>query len=84
MIQELQLLQDASNEIKNLREQNRVMAMRLEVFDSMLAVFNGRPPQRSMQTNSNDVLWWIEQYIKTNEPGKPKTHTDGKHKKLRP
>jgi hypothetical protein len=61
-----ELLQRASNEIKGLRSQNQLMAARLEVFDSMMLLFTS-DPQRSGGTMSPDIVWEIDRAISVDE-----------------
>lgn len=41
----LELLHEANNEIKNLRQHNREQAIRLKMFDDMMLVFNTKPKE---------------------------------------
>lgn len=61
-----ELLQRASNEIKGLRSQNQLMAARLEVFDSMMLLFTSMP-QRSGGMMSPDIVWEIDNAISVDE-----------------
>lgn len=61
-----ELLQRASSEIKQLRSQNQLMAARLEVFDSMILLFTSMP-QRQGGLMSPDVVWEIEKAISVDE-----------------
>lgn len=59
---ELQLLQEAANEIKALRMQNKLMAVRLEMFDNCMMLFNSRPIE-SGRGMSPDIVWEIEKRV---------------------
>lgn len=63
------LLQRAANEIKCLRNENKIMAARLDTFDKMIAVFNAQP-ERQGGAFSPDVIYEIEKHI-TDELSKP-------------
>lgn len=58
----LQLLQEAAQEIKNLRSQNQLMSARLEMFDNMMAVLHTDVARKS-QGMSPDLVWEIEKFI---------------------
>lgn len=62
MEEELQMLREAANEIKNLRRQNELMSARLDVFDSMMAVLH-TPIATKSQGMSPDLVWKIEKYL---------------------
>lgn len=62
MKDELQMLREAANEIKNLRRHNELMSARLEVFDSMMAVLH-TPIATKSQGVSPDLVWEIEKYL---------------------
>jgi hypothetical protein len=62
MKEETQMLREAAMEIKNLRRQNELMAARLDVFDSMMAVLH-TPIAMKSQGMSPDLVWEIEKYL---------------------
>lgn len=62
MEDELLMLREAANEIKNLRRQNELMSARLDVFDSMMAVLH-TPIATKSQGMSPDLVWKIEKYL---------------------
>lgn len=57
-----ELLQRASSEIKGLRSQNKLMAARLDVFDSMMLLFTSMP-QRTGGGMAPDIVWEIDRAI---------------------
>ena len=61
-IQQERLLREALLEIKWLRRQNELMGARLEMFDSMMNIFNARPPQIGA-LHKPDVAYDIEKYL---------------------
>lgn len=58
-----QLLQEAANEIKQLRARNEVMAARLDMFDSMMALLHTDVSIKS-RGQSVDLVWEIEEHLK--------------------
>lgn len=62
-----ELLQRASNEIKCLRSQNQLMAARLDMFDSMMAIFNAQQMSRSGGMMSPDIVYELDKAIKAEE-----------------
>jgi hypothetical protein len=60
------LLQRASNEIKTLRSQNQLMAVRLDMFDSMMLIFTS-VPQRQGGLMSPDIIYEIEKAIEADK-----------------
>jgi hypothetical protein len=60
------LLQRASNEIKTLRSQNQLMAARLDMFDSMMLIFTS-VPQRQGGLMSPDIIYEIEKAIEADK-----------------
>ena len=61
-MEELEMLREAANEIKNFRRQNELMSARLDVFDSMMAVLH-TPIATKSQGMSPDLVWKIEKYL---------------------
>lgn len=57
-----QLLQSAANEIRSLREQNKSMGSRLEVFDNLMLLFKTEPsfPRMGM---GEDLVYKIEKTL---------------------
>lgn len=73
---EVNLLKRTVTEIKSLRNQNTIMQARLEVFDSMMAVFNNKPMKGWGNMESNDILKElelaiVEESIKIKDGDKP-------------
>lgn len=66
MSQEQDRLQRASSEIGMLRNQNQLMAARLDMFDSIMLIFNTPPAYRN-QGMSPDLIWEIEKHLKAQE-----------------
>lgn len=62
-MENLELLQRASNEIKNLRSQNQLMAARLGVFDDMMMLLKATPVYPGYGAMSPDVVYEIEKAI---------------------
>lgn len=58
-----QMLQRAVDEIKMLRDSNRIMSIRLKMFDDMMQLANMEPPQRGY-AHSIDFVQEIETYLK--------------------
>lgn len=65
-----ELLQRASIEIKGLRSQNQLMAARLEVFDSMMLLFTSTPAYRGGGM-SPDIVYEIDNAIEREPPAMP-------------
>ena len=66
MEQSIDLLKQATNEIKNLRWQNELMQARLGVFDNMMALLNTRV-ERGGKAMSPDLVYHIEKFIAAKE-----------------
>jgi len=66
MKEELQMLKEATFEIKNLRRQNELMRARLDMFDAMNAILHTQVASQS-QGMSPDLVWQIEKFIAANE-----------------
>lgn len=62
MTEEIQLLKEASFEIKSLRRQNEIMSARLEMFDSINAILHTQVATKN-QCYSPDVVCAIEEII---------------------
>lgn len=62
--QEVYLLRAASGEIKSLRRANELMAARLEVFDSLMLMFN-TSPNRSGGLMSPDLVYEIDKLLES-------------------
>jgi len=65
MKEELQLLQQASNEIKHLRSKNELMKARLDMFDSVMSILHTEVAQKN-QGMSPDLVFEIDKFIETN------------------
>jgi hypothetical protein len=63
---EIELLKDASNEIKQLRSQNNHMAARLDMFDKCILLLTANI-QGNNQGMSPDVVWAIDKFIASQE-----------------
>lgn len=63
MTTELILLKQAVAEINRLRRNNQLMAVRLQVFDSMVAMFEGSPRNQQGSQMSPDLVYDIEKWI---------------------
>lgn len=64
MEKEKQLLINAVHEIRRLRNDNLLMAARLEMFDAINAILHTKPAERS-QGVSPDLVWEIEKFIES-------------------
>lgn len=64
MNKELDLLQIASNEIKQLRNQNNIMRTRLDMFDNCMLLLTANI-QSNQQGVSPDITWEIDKYIES-------------------
>ena len=71
MQEELQLLKEATFEIKNLRRENELMRARLDMFDAMNAILHTQVAIRS-QGMSLDLVWQIEKFVASKEAEQPK------------
>lgn len=65
------LLQEASFEIKALRQRNAIMSARLEMFDAINAMLHTRVAEKS-QGMTRDVLFDIEKHLQENPLATPK------------
>ncbi len=71
--QELSLLKSAVSEINQLRNQNKVMSARLEMFDNVMLLFRTNTDRGGM-CSSPDIVWEIESYFKKQEEKAEKLH----------
>ena len=62
MEKELQLLKSASIEIKNLRRSNDIMAARLDMFDSCMALYK-TTTYNSCGGMAPDITWEIDGFL---------------------
>jgi len=63
-MENLQLLQRALGEIKALRNQNRLMSARLEMFDNMMCLLHSEPVKSSGQRMAHpDIAYELEKAI---------------------
>lgn len=60
------LLQRASNEIKQLRQQNASMAARLDMFDKCMDLFYAQQNRGNMGMGE-DITWQIKMLIEASE-----------------
>lgn len=58
----LDLLNEAVNEIKSLRQANSVMGARLDMFDKMMLLFQSTPAQPG-QGWAPDIVYTIQKHI---------------------
>lgn len=61
----LQMMQEASSEIKNLRRSNELMAARLEVFDTMMRLFHSPPVYNQSGLMHPDIVYEIDKYLES-------------------
>lgn len=64
MDEQLQMLDEANREIKILRQHNFIMQQRLDVFDSMISVFNARPSS-SDTGMAPDITYAIDKLLES-------------------
>lgn len=57
-----QLLQQASDEIKQLRYENQMMSARLEVFDNVMLLFKSYPRETGIIAKP-DICYDIKKYL---------------------
>ncbi len=67
MTKELQLLQDASKELKTLRQRNNYQSGRLQMFDDMMLLLRTAPGYGTSQGMGEDLVWQIDQHISEQE-----------------
>ena len=65
---EFVLLKQAASEIRVLRNQNQIMAARLEMFDNMMLVLHTEPARKG-QGMSPDLAWEIDRFIEKEGQG---------------
>lgn len=58
--QDVELMTSAAQEIKNLREHNRHMSTRLEMFDKMYSLFTADSGRRDGMCSGNDIVRNLE------------------------
>lgn len=58
-----ELLERASSEIKFLRAQNQAMATRLEIYDNMMLLFTSSPRHSGTGLMSPDIVYELDQTI---------------------
>lgn len=63
---EIELMRDAMHEIRVLRQQNTILAAKVEVFDSMMCLLHATPATRN-QGASIDVAWQLQKAIEAAE-----------------
>lgn len=68
MEKELDLLKQSVFEIRTLRNQNQLMAARLDMFDSLMSVLH-TDVARKGQGMSPDLAWEIEKFIEKEGTG---------------
>lgn len=66
MSEEIQMLKEATFEIKSLRRQNELMRARLDMFDAMNAILHTHVASRN-EGMSPDLVWQIEKYVASKE-----------------
>ncbi len=66
MTTEIELLQRASNEIKQLRNQNQLQGVRLAMFDDCMKLLNAHQPSNAMGYGE-DIAWAIDKHIAESE-----------------
>ena len=66
MKEEIRLLQEANYEIKSLRERNKLLSARLDMFDKMMIVLHTEPARESKGGMSPDLVAEIDKFIETN------------------
>lgn len=64
--EEKYLLQDAAAEIKQLRQANQAMGLRLQMFDDLMLLFRTGPAYQGIAM-SEDVVYKIEKAIVSDE-----------------
>lgn len=62
---EKELLQMSLNEIKYLRERNKIMAARLDMFDAVMSALHGQPATQRDGLMHPDVVYEIEKQLAT-------------------
>lgn len=62
MTNETMLLQQAAEELRQLRKQNEIMSARLEMFDKCMLLLH-TPPSYQNQGMSPDLVWEIEKHL---------------------
>lgn len=75
MSREIELLRQASIEIKSLRRQNEIMTTRLTMFDQVMSLFNADSPNRNGMSMMPDVTWEIDKVVETFNTGEKKSDT---------
>lgn len=60
------LLKSAVGEIEGLRNENKFMAARLQVFDSMMMIFHASPNYNNTAMSPN-LVWEINKFIESNK-----------------
>lgn len=58
-----ELLERASSEIKHLREQNKLTGARLDVFDSIMLIFGTQPAYRGQGMMHPDIVYELDKAI---------------------
>lgn len=61
---ETKLLKESVNEITDLRRQNELMSARLQMFDSMMLMFN-TAPNYGNRGMGEDLVWKINKHIES-------------------
>jgi len=62
---EKKLLEMALSEIRGLRNKNRLMAARLDMFDAVMSALHGQPARESGGLMEPDIAYEIEKHLKS-------------------
>lgn len=75
MKQELDLLKSASAEIKSLRVANNLMSARLQMFDSIMAIFHAQSGN-NVSGMSPDLVYAIDKFLEAQQSEKSNSKED--------
>lgn len=60
---EKELLTRALSEIRGLRERNKIMSARLDMFDAVMSALHGQPARESSGLMHPDIVYEIEKHL---------------------
>lgn len=63
----IMLLEQAHEEIKNLRRANYEKSLRLQMHDDMMMIFKAEAPRSGCCDNSQDISYRVDKFIRSNK-----------------
>ncbi len=82
MSESIRLLKSAVNEIRQLRQQNQLMSVRLQMFDDVMTLLHADSGRRNGIAMSPDLTWEIEKFMETQDKPVANSNMQGTPKNL--